>query len=148
VWTGNRGDGTARYDCYARSHRIAVAGKPELAGTADVAFRGEPDKHNPEELFLAADAACHMLTYLALCARRGLRVCAYEDEAAATLVVDGGGGGRFETIVLRPAVTVARAEDAALAGALHDEAHRACFIARSCATPNRHEAIVRVEVSR
>src|SRR5258706_10558564 len=81
IWEGNTGEGTAGYRTYSRAYRVLVPGKPDLPGSADPAFRGEADKHNPEDLFLAAISACHMLSYLALCATQGIRVVAYEDEA-------------------------------------------------------------------
>src|SRR5262249_18602270 len=104
-------------------------------------FRGDGDAHNPEQLLVAAVAACHMLTYLALCARAGVRVVGYEDVATGTLRLDRGGGGRFERIELRAVVTVDG--DVDRAEALHDEAHARCFIAQSCAFPIGHRATVR-----
>lgn len=144
VWAGNTGTGTAGYDSYGREYRVLVDGKPELAGTADPAFRGDPGLHNPEELFLSAIAACHMLTYLALCARRGVRVVAYEDDVRSTMRLDSRGGGKFDEVVLRPTVTIDGDDRAAaLAAELHDDAHELCFIASSCSVPIRHDATVR-----
>jgi organic hydroperoxide reductase OsmC/OhrA len=143
IWDGNRGEGTSTYDGYGREYRVAIAGKPDLHGTADVAFRGTADKVNPEDLFLASISACHMLTYLALCARSRIQVVAYEDEATATMKEDRSGGGRFEEVVLQPAVTVADARDIDRAVRLHDRAHQLCFIANSCSVPIRHRATVR-----
>jgi organic hydroperoxide reductase OsmC/OhrA len=148
VWEGNTGVGTASYAGYERRYRVRVAGKPDLAGSAHAAFRGDPALHDPEDLFVAAIAACHMLAYLALCARHGVRVLAYEDDARGTLRLDPGGGGRFEEVALRPAVTVADDAHARLALALHDDAHARCFIAASCGIPIRHRPAVRVEASR
>lgn len=143
VWEGNRGDGTAGYDGYGREYRVSVAGKPDLPGSADVAFRGDPGRHNPEDLFLASIAACHMLTYLALCARHGVRVTSYEDQAAGTMKQDAAGGGAFVDVVLRPTVIVAAASDVAPATRLHARAHELCFIASSCRVPIRHQPTVR-----
>jgi len=134
VWEGNLGEGTARYTGYGRAYRVVIAGKADLAGSADPAFRGQADRHNPEELFLAAVSACHMLSYLALCARRGLRVVGYQDAAEARLDLD---AGRLADITLRPEVILAPGGDAAVAAELHDAAHARCFIARSCAVPIR-----------
>src|SRR3546814_4619359 len=106
----------------SRDYRGETAGKPALEGSSDPAFRGDPVRHNPEDLLLAALAGCHMLTYLAEAARAGLVVVAYEDEADATMALDGT-GGRFTEVVLRPAVTVARGSDLALARRLHEKAH-------------------------
>lgn len=144
VWEGNLGEGTSSYARYGRNYRVIVAEKPDLNGSADAAFRGERDKHNPEELFLSSISACHMLFYLALCARQGVRVVAYEDEATGTMALDPDGGGRFAAITLHPTVTIARAQDQATAVALHAEAHRRCFIANSCAGPIRQVATVHV----
>ncbi len=143
IWAGNLGNGTATYTGYGRQYRVLVAGKPELMGTADPAYRGEPDKHNPEDLFLASLAACHMLFYLAICARQGVRVLAYEDRASGTLVTREDGGGQFESVTLSPLVTIARESDADLAAELHNTAHARCFIANSCSVPVRHVATIR-----
>jgi organic hydroperoxide reductase OsmC/OhrA len=143
TWTGNHGTGTSTYDAYGRGFRIAVAGKPDLDGSADPAFRGDAKRHNPEDLFVASLAACHMLTYLALCARAGVEVLEYVDHAEGTLEVRGGSGS-FTRIALRPSVTVARAPDAARARELHEDAHRACFLAASCRVPIQVEPAVRV----
>jgi organic hydroperoxide reductase OsmC/OhrA len=143
TWDGNLGDGTTSYATYGRQYRVAIAGKPELHGTADIAFRGETAKHNPEDLFLAAIVSCHMLSYLALCAKHGINVIAYEDEATGMMKEDGRGGGRFEEVVLHPVVTIADAAHAERALELHERAHDLCFIASSCSVPIRHEAAVR-----
>lgn len=142
-WTGDPGEGTASYAGYGREYVVAVEGKPDLAGSADPAFRGAADRHNPEDLFLASLAACHMLAYLALCARGGVRVTGYEDDARGTLALRPGGGGRFEEVVLRPAVTVADPASADLAARLHRTAYERCFIAASCSVPVRVEPVIR-----
>lgn len=143
VWDGNTGEGTARYAGYGRDYRVQVDGKADLAGSADPAFRGDAARHNPEDLFLASISACHMLFYLSLCARGGVRVTAYEDEARGTLRMEAGGGGRFAEVTLHPAVTIAAGDDEALALRLHDRAHELCFIASSCSIPIRHAPSVR-----
>ncbi|HUP49465.1 MAG TPA: OsmC family protein, partial [Thermoanaerobaculia bacterium] len=144
IWEGNLGEGTSSYAVYGRQYRVVIDGKPELAGSANPAFRGQPDKYDPEDLFLAAISACHMLSYLALCARGGIRVVAYEDRASGTLLLDGSGGGRFEEVTLRPAVTIAGG-DPERAGKLHETAHEQCFIANSCSVPIRHQATIHVQ---
>jgi organic hydroperoxide reductase OsmC/OhrA len=145
VWEGNRGEGTARYAGYGREYRVEVAGKPHLPGSADPAFRGDPRLHNPEDLFLASISACHMLFYLSLCARGGVRVLAYEDHAQGLMRTDASGGGQFEQVTLRPRVTIDDEAHTALALRLHDRAHELCFIARSCSVAIGHEAKVRVK---
>jgi organic hydroperoxide reductase OsmC/OhrA len=143
IWNGNRGDGTATYAGYGRDYAISIDGKPELHGSANAAFRGDPAVHDPEDLFLAAISSCHMLSYLALCARGGIQVVAYEDDAQGTLVLNASGGGRFEEVTLRPVVTIA-AGDPDVAQRLHEKAHELCFIASSCSVPIHHQATIRV----
>lgn len=141
VWDGNKGDGTATYAGYGREYRVRVEGKPELSGSANAMFRGDAGRHDPEDLFLAAISSCHLLSYLALCARNGVNVVAYEDQASGTLVLDASGGGKFEEVTLRPRVTIAGG-DQELAEKLHHTAHEQCFIANSCSVPIRNEATI------
>ena len=145
VWEGNRGAGTSHYESYGRRFRVRVEDKPDLMGTADPAFCGEPHLHNPEELLVAAVASCHMLFYLSLCARSGISVVRYSDSARGTMTVLPNGGGRFDQILLQPRVTVQRGSDLASATALQTRANELCFIANSCRFPIRHEAVVELE---
>ena len=143
IWDGNRGDGTATYAGYGREYRVVVSSKPELQGSADPAFRGDAAKWNPEDLFLAAISSCHMLSYLALCARNGVNVLEYEDRATGVMKEDGKGGGRFEEVLLHPMVVVGAADQVERAIALHERAHALCFIANSCSVPIHHKPEVR-----
>jgi len=134
-WTGNEGRGTADYRAYSRNHVITAPGRPELAGSSDPAFRGDATRWNPEDLLLASLSSCHMLWYLHLCSAAGIVVTAYRDEAEGSMAEDEGGGGRFTAAVLRPVATLAPGADAVRALALHEEAHRLCFIANSVNFP-------------
>lgn len=133
IWTGDAGTGTSSYSGYGRSHEIVVAGKPVLAGSADPAYHGDPGRHNPEDLFVASVAACHMLTYLALCARHGVVVVAYHDDARGSVTKQG--PARFERLTLSPVVTIREAAHEALAIDLHERAHALCVIANSTRAP-------------
>lgn len=144
-WDGNRGDGTATYAGYGREHHAAINGKPQLDLSADASFRGDAARHNPEDLLVAAISSCHMLSYLALCARRGVQVVAYRDAARGTMTTDARGGGRFTEVVLHPDVVIARDSDTDLATRLHEEAHAVCFIANSCNFPIEHVPTIRLE---
>ncbi len=141
-WEGDPEAGTSNYQIYDRGYRISMPGKPALLGSADPAFRGDPARQNPEDLLLAALSACHMLSYLALCARRGVTILEYSDEAEAVLTLTAAGGGRFASATLHPHVRVAAPEQAPLARELHASAHEACFIASSCNFPVHHESTV------
>ncbi len=142
TWTGNRGTGTSGYATYDRDHIIAAAGKPEIPGSSDPAFRGNKNRYNPEDSLVAALSACHMLWYLHVCAVNGVVVQTYTDAASGTMDENADGSGQFSEVVLRPHVTVQTADMKVKALALHDEAHRMCFIARSVNFPVRHEPII------
>ena len=135
IWTGNTGTGTSGYKAYARDHVIRVAGRPDIEGSSDPAFRGDAGRHNPEDLLVASLSACHMLWYLHLAAEAGVVVVGYHDAPIGTMTEGGQSGGRFERVVLRPEVRVAAGSDAAAAVALHEPAHAKCFIANSVNFP-------------
>ena len=145
IWDGNLGTGTTSYTGYGRKYRLQIEGKPELVGSADPMFRGDGNVYNPEDLFVAALSSCHLLSYLALCARTKINVIAYEDNAIGTLLLKPDGGGIFETVTLRPVVTVAPGSDEKRAMELHEQAHDLCFIAASVKIPVLHEPQIRIE---
>jgi organic hydroperoxide reductase OsmC/OhrA len=142
-WTGNLGSGTSAYRAYSRNHELQGPGKAgPVLGSSDPHFRGDSKRYNPEELLVASLSACHLLWYLHLCADAGVVVVDYVDAALGTMEVNEEGGGRFTEVILRPQVTVARAEQQRVALELHQEAHRLCFIANSVNFPVRHIATV------
>lgn len=140
-WTGNRGSGTSGYRDYARDVVIAGEGKPELAGSADRPFRGDPTRWNPEELLLAALSQCHLLSYLHMAVTHGVVVTGYHDEPIGVMVQEGV-GGRFTEVTLRPRVTIAEASYAEVARRIHADASAACFIAASVSFPVQHEPTI------
>ena len=144
-WTGNTGSGTSGYRAYGREHVIRIAGKPDIAGSSDPAFRGDGRRHNPEDMLVASISTCHMLWYLHLAADAGVVVTGYTDQATATMVEDAVRGGYFTEATLHPKVTIAAGGDAALAAALHHDAHKKCYVANSLNFPVRCEPVIQVE---
>ncbi len=140
-WTGNTGEGTARPNAYSKNHVVRAAGRPEILGSSDPAFNGDPDRYNPEELLVAALSQCHMLWFLSRCAKHGVVVTAYVDDATGTMVEHRDGGGEFVNVTLRPRITLASPADPALLARLHEESHHLCFIARSVNFPVEVEAV-------
>ena len=140
AWTGNRGEGTKSYKGYDRSHTIKIKGKADIEGSSDTAFMGDPAKHNPEDMLVASLAVCHMLWYLHLCADNGICVTDYHDEASGTMQQTEA-GGRFTEVVLHPVVTITDKAQIEKANALHEQAHKSCFIANSCNFPIKHEPL-------
>ena len=138
-WTGNKGKGTLNYRSYDRNHTIKVAGKPDLLGSSDPSFRGDPTCYNPEELLVASLSSCHMLWFLHLCSEAGIIVVDYQDKASGTMQERKDGSGIFESVTLYPRVTITEESKMELAQSLHQQAHRMCFIANSCNFPVKHE---------
>jgi len=130
-WTGNDGQGTKTYKGYRRDHTITSQGKPQIPGSSDPSFRGDPSRYNPEELLVASLSACHMLWYLHLCSVNKVTVVEYEDAASGVMEEADDGSGRFDRVLLKPKVKISAGDDQAKALALHSEAHHLCFIARS-----------------
>ena len=130
-WTGNKGAGTTGYTDYERSHVVRVENKVPLDASSDPHFRGDATKHNPEDLFLASIASCHMLWYLHLCADQGIIVTAYIDKAYGLMQTAANGSGQFRKIVMHPEVTVAEEQMKDQAHRLHHQAHEMCFLSNS-----------------
>jgi len=140
-WVGPEQGATTSYKVYSRDYAIEADGKPELRGSADPHFLGDATRYNPEDLLVAALSACHLLSYLAECARAGIAVVSYEDDARGEMtLVDG--VMRFREVTLHPKVAVADESRIAEALALHERAHALCFIANSVNFPVHHEAAV------
>ncbi|MDM7885366.1 OsmC family protein [Curtobacterium sp. RHCKG23] len=146
-WTGDRGTGTSGYRDYGRDHTISAAGKQDVAGSADPAFRGDRDRWNPEELVLAALAQCHMMSYLYVAVQRGFTVVDYQDSASTSLDVHRDGTGELTGATLRPVVTILEADRVEDAEAAHAEAGRLCFVARSVAFPVHHTPVTKVRAA-
>jgi organic hydroperoxide reductase OsmC/OhrA len=141
AWVGAEHGPTSSYQSYSREYLITIEGKPTLRGSADPVFRGDASLHNPEDLLVAALASCHMLSFLALASRAGLSILTYTDAAEGTMTFEAG-QGQFSAVALHPCVVVAAGTDTNVVRRLHEEAHEACFIARSVNFPVTHEAIV------
>lgn len=141
VWTGAAKGPTEDYATYSREQRVEFAGKPPITMTSATAFRGDPSFADPEDLLVAALSSCHFLSYAALCARKGVRVTAYEDDAVGVMT-RGERTFHFTDVLLRPRVTIAPDSDPALARDLHRRAHDECFIAASVNFPVRQEPTI------
>jgi organic hydroperoxide reductase OsmC/OhrA len=130
AWQGTTAVG---YDAYDRAHRlVATPARAPLELSSDPAFRGDPDRLNPEQLLLAAASSCQLLSFLAVAARARIDVVAYADEAEATMPEDDK-PMRLTRITLRPVITLAAAADVTDQRLDHlvEVAHRECFIANS-----------------
>jgi organic hydroperoxide reductase OsmC/OhrA len=129
AWSGAAAGPTG--PSFSRDYVVRTADGAEISGSAPVVFKGDGTRASPEDLLVASLAACHMLTYLALCARKGIAVTAYEDSSEGTMDQVAPGRIRF--------VDAASVQSAK---ALHHDAHERCFVASSVNFPVRIEPVV------
>lgn len=141
-WTGNRGSGTTSYRDYDRDHVISADGKPDLVGSSDPSFLGNPERWNPEELLLASIAACHKLWYLHLCTTKDIIVTDYVDHPTGKMIEEANGAGQFSEVTLKPKVTISKGNPKTAEG-LHHKVGDLCFIARSVNFPILHRVEIR-----
>ncbi len=121
-------------DCWLRA-----ANHPDMPGALPTVFGGHDRGYNPEELLLLSLSECHMLTYLRMAAKEGIAVRGYDDHAVGRVGKGPSGMTQMAEVTLHPRVAVARGTDLAAARALHDRAHRACFMANSMNFPVLYE---------
>src|SRR5215471_1877937 len=132
-WRRSSADFT--WQTYNRAHewRFTAATVP---ASATKEYRGDESRVNPEEAFVAALSACHMLTFLAIAAKKKLSLDTYEDEAVGVLEKNAAGKLAITRVTLRPrivwspGVTVSAEELAKM----HHDAHEGCFVASSVKT--------------
>ena len=121
------------YDTYDRTHQWAFPGGQSLNASAAPDYLGDAACVNPEEGLAAAIASCHMLTFLAIAAKKRYTVDSYEDAAVAILDKNADGAMAVTRVELHPKIAFSgerqpAAED--IAG-IHEKAHQHCFIANS-----------------
>lgn len=146
VW--ERGDQPFTDNAYSRRHEWRFDGGVTVPGSASPDVVPPPmsaaDAVDPEEAFVAALSSCHMLTFLAIAAKRGHVVDSYTDAAIGYMGRNGEGRTCVIQVVLEPKVSFAG--ESMPTGdqirKMHDQAHHACFIANSVTT----EVITRVSV--
>jgi organic hydroperoxide reductase OsmC/OhrA len=130
-WSGSTIGG---YEAYDRTHSaLAPPSTHQLDLSSDVAFRGDPNLLNPEQLVVLAAASCQLLSFLAVAARARINVLDYEDEAIGVMP-EGVAPMRITSISLRPTIRVAAGPSADRVRHLVEVAHRECYVANSLRT--------------
>lgn len=136
VWQRTSPDYT--YESYNRAHEMRFKeGAITLPASAAPAFRGDAARVDPEEAYVASLSSCHMLTFLAIAARKKLTVDSYEDRAVGYLEKkDGKGKLWMARVILSPRIVFAPGTnvDRATLEQMHHLAHEECFIANSVNT--------------
>jgi organic hydroperoxide reductase OsmC/OhrA len=132
----NRGGHEFTYEAYSRDHTWGFEGGSEVAASAAPKFGGNTELVDPEEAFVAALSSCHMLTFLAIAARKRLVVENYDDEAMGVMEKNEDGRLAVTRVVLRPRIEWGgdKTPTSEQIDHIHHLAHEQCFIANSVRT--------------
>ena len=129
-------------ETYNRDHVWIFEGGARVPASATPAYRRNPAHVNPEEGLVAALSSCHMLTFLAVAAKKQFVVDRYSDHAVGVLEKNQKGKLAITRVMLRPQVVFGGATRPTpeQIAALHERAHSECFIANSVTTEVTVEA--------
>lgn len=124
------------YETYNRDHDWNFDAGVTVRASANPAYLGSESCVDPEEAFVASLSSCHMLTFLAMAARKRYVVDGYRDEAAGVLAKDAAGRLAMTRVTLKPEVRFGgeNVPGPDVIHQLHIQAHHACFIANSVKT--------------
>jgi organic hydroperoxide reductase OsmC/OhrA len=125
-------DAPFTYEAYTRNHTIRFKdGQEVVTASASPLYRGDGSKADPEDMLVAALSSCHMLSFLAICAKKRLTVTSYQDDAVGFLENEGGKLW-ITRVILRPRIEIETDSETLMQ--IHHMAHEACFIANSVKT--------------
>jgi len=132
----SRGEHEFTYQSYSRDHEWRFDGGVTVPGSANPAYLGtDSGTVDPEEAFVASLSSCHMLTFLAIAAKKRLVVDSYADHAVGVMAKNEAGRVAVTKVTLHPVITFAgETPDEAGLDRLHHLSHQECFIANSVTT--------------
>ncbi len=125
-----------QYKTYSRDHSWKFENGTEVKASAAPDYLGNANRVNPEEAYVASLSSCHMLTFLAIASYQGFTIDSYTDEAVGLLEKNSSGKMAVTQVTLSPEINFSgeKIPSAEVLNALHDKAHRECFIANSVTT--------------
>jgi organic hydroperoxide reductase OsmC/OhrA len=134
--TWKRGDAPFEYQKYPRNHTWTFDGGHEMTASAAPAYLGDPKQVDPEEAFVASLSSCHMLTFLAMAAKKKFVLDEYVDDAVGVMEKNGEGKLAITRVTLKQKLkfsgdkqpTPQEIEE------MNHAAHEQCFIANSVKT--------------
>jgi len=135
----------------SRRHLLRFDGGVEIPGSSSPQVVPLPmsgaSAADPEEAFVASLSSCHLLWFLAIAAKRRLRVDRHSDAAVGVMRKNAEGREAVLTVTLRPEVRFSgdRVPTPEELAATHHEAHEECFIANSVKTEVRCEPVGAVQ---
>jgi organic hydroperoxide reductase OsmC/OhrA len=136
--TWQRADGAKFTDNrYSRAHQWRFDGGAVVPASSSPAVVPVPLSDaaavDPEEAFVAALSACHMLFFLFHAAKKGFVIERYEDAAAGQMGKNAEGRTAMLKVTLRPRVSWGgdKRPSADELDAMHHQSHVDCYIANS-----------------
>jgi organic hydroperoxide reductase OsmC/OhrA len=126
-----------KYETYTRNHSWNFVEKgAAITASAAPAFLGDKTHVDPEEALVASLSSCHMLTFLAVAAKKRFVVDSYDDEAVGFLEKNENGKLAITRVVLKPRISFGGEQQPTpeQIEQLHHIAHQECFIANSVRT--------------
>jgi organic hydroperoxide reductase OsmC/OhrA len=137
-WT--RGDAAFSDNRYSRAHTWSFDGGIEVPGSSSPAILPPPLSNenavDPEEALVAAISSCHMLTFLAIAAKKRFVIDSYEDLAFGIMTKNAAGKLFISRVSLVPDIVFSgeRRPTPEQIAEMHHLAHQECFIANSVLT--------------
>lgn len=124
------------YQSYNRNHVWRVGERTVIEASAAPEYKGDGERIDPEEALVASLSSCHMLTFLAIAARKRLGVESYEDDAVGHMAKNTAGKMWVARVTLRPRIrfmegVIVSPDELA---EMHHLSHEDCFIANSVKT--------------
>ena len=113
---------------YDKNHQAQISDMSIPMSTANT-----PDYIDPEQALAASLASCHMLTFLALAAKKRLVVESYNVQSTAYVSLNKQGKTFVDTIKINPVVLFSEESSVSREQLekMHQKAHSHCFIANS-----------------
>lgn len=117
------------------TYAVGFEGGTEMIASSNP--RDQNDNYlDPEQTYVASLSSCHMLSFLAVCAKKGHVVTKYKDHAVGFLGKNAEGRIAVTEVILNPKVNFSN--DATLTQAqiekLHETTSKNCFITNSVLT--------------
>jgi len=124
------------YDAYTRDHTWTFEGGEVVKASAAPSYLGSENRVDPEEALVAALSSCHMLTFLAIAAKKRLTVDCYIDQAVGFMGKNEAGKLVITRTILRPDIKFSgeKIPTPEQIDKMHHLAHQECFIANSVIT--------------
>jgi len=121
---------------YNREHTWTFKNGAVVHASSAPKYRGSLECVDPEEALVASLSSCHMLTFLAVCSRRGIVIEKYDDEAVGHLEPNERKKLAITRVELHPRIVFAPGQQPTpdVLAELHEHAHDECFIANSVTT--------------